>query len=102
MSMSHSNAEHSVEERFSSLLASFESEISAGLELDGSRFSELTHESLGERLKNASQCLRLLKQVWPAAESQPQPGQLQEIARFEIIRELGRGGFGVVYLAFDP
>lgn len=74
----------------------------------------------GEHVRRFSACLERLENLWPRASanlvglSAPQPS-LDEIARhrdedlrgrrfgrFVIDREMGRGGHGVVFLAFDP
>ncbi len=73
------------------------------------------------RLQRAQDCLRLLHSTW--SEEKPgnlpfQPlavpesadsqgprgpnGERVQVGRFEIVRELGRGAFGIVFLAIDP
>jgi hypothetical protein len=70
-----------------------------------------------DRVRRASECLERLESLWPrgavaAIPNPPSPEQLARLrdeelrgksfGRFIIEREMGRGGHGVVFLAFDP
>jgi WD40 repeat protein len=59
-------------------------------------------------MQDARACLDLLERLWPrgtpdaGAEPPPAGAGPTRLGRFEVIRELGRGGCGIVFLARDP
>lgn len=100
------------EEQLAPLLADFDDLLKAGRDalLSVDLPADLAPSSL-DQWSRAKACLRLLEQAWPRKPAVPTTESpsaiptsfaLQKLGRFEIRRELGQGGFGMVYLAYDP
>src|SRR5207302_6377906 len=78
--------------RLEGMLA-FDQALAAGAALSSS-------DPAASSLAAVHECQRLLEAVWPRCV--PPGGTLPcRFGRFTIVRELGRGGFGVVFLAVD-
>ena len=104
--MNHDNPEDLVAAR----AEAFDRALIAGEELDTADPLPEDPDALAAYM-GARASLQMLERVWPRRESSEasSPGNQMADApvgssfgRFRIVRELGRGGFGVVFLAIDP
>src|SRR5260370_42116022 len=97
------------DDQFVRLLAEYDEVLAQGGTPPRSEFP--TDGDLDHRLVEARNCLALLEYAWPRQGRGNSGGRpaadaelysisgLRELGRFQIRRELGRGGHGVVFLA---
>src|SRR5579859_2282325 len=83
------------DEPFSVLLAAYDEALAAGVPADAAAGPP----ELQARLHRARSCLERLERDRRHAAPKIDPGK---IGRFVVRREIGRGGYGIVFLAFDP
>ncbi|OWK39692.1 serine/threonine-protein kinase [Fimbriiglobus ruber] len=86
------------EQEFADRLAAYDEAIAGG----SSILPFDTPSDQQPRIEKRIELLHRLQQLRPAIGPAADPGGCTRVGRFEVVRELGRGGFGVVFLAVDP
>jgi serine/threonine protein kinase/tetratricopeptide (TPR) repeat protein len=91
-----------LEEQLTPLLVACDKALAAGESLPNASEAQTAPE-LQSGLEQGLACIQLLRQVLPRRRALASAGlPYHHLGRFEIRRELGRGAFGMVFLAYDP
>jgi WD40 repeat protein len=100
-----------LEEQFDAVLASYDEALVTGRALPADGATDVAAE-LRADLEHVLACAQLLHEVFQRPGAGPLPAReavaddsampWTRLGRFEIRRQLGRGTFGIVYLAYDP
>jgi tetratricopeptide (TPR) repeat protein len=91
-----------VDDPLAPLLAACDKALAEGTSLPDASVAEAPSD-LRTRLERGVACIQMLRQVWPSRSSVlSRAPAFTRLGRFEIRTELGRGAFGVVFLAYDP
>ncbi len=98
----HTIAKLTAEERLAQVMDAYLVSLEQGTPLDLDAIIA-EHPDLADEVRSIAASLDLLhqttRQMRPATETQPTPAVAKRLGDFEIGRELGRGGMGVVYQA---
>jgi serine/threonine-protein kinase len=85
-------------------LAAYDDVLAAGIPAQVTP-EQPTPSAVGPRFERNLACLHLLRRHWPGRKPQADPaeslGPPVTLGHFEVRRELGRGGYGIVFLARD-
>jgi WD40 repeat protein/serine/threonine protein kinase len=102
------------DEEFASLLAEYDELLARGGDVGqrNSAFPDDVQPEVRSRLHDAAKCVELLEKLRqlesverPSNESASRPnsdGEPRRLGRFEVYHEVGRGSYGIVFLAVDP
>ena len=108
--------EQPVEELLATFLAAQHEELSTGdSRTENHEVSADLAPEIDSILRESKALLRMMQRVWPAKQSDADSGEsdgaidynatvtepLRSIGRFEIVKEIGRGGSAIVFLAWD-